>query len=360
LHESLSEMLDDWTLNGLVTADQAQAIREHEASRLAQPVQPAAMHAAESSSLGTQEPQTRSRAQVMGEVLGYVGGILAIAALIALGASFWEAFGRWGQFALTAGVTAACVGGGWVLGRGESRTARRLASFLIFLGTWSFGLFVAVLEPPAVLGGSQEESALILMLAFSTGIWWFRRTSLQLIAMTLILALWVVVRLSMGDSLIEPLDSGVTVGISFLVLGVLWAVAAEFGWIAPPTTAWALGSLGMVAGVELVAIGFESSLANNAKGVLGVGLMRASAAAEAFGVVLGLALIVIALWRRRGAPLGFGAAAVVLFVPQLLNSLFDDSLGISLALLVTGVLFVIMSVVVIAGQAKMKTARVRC
>src|SRR4051794_41907844 len=56
------------------------------------------------------------RGAVLAEVLGYVGGTLAVGAALFLGAELWDVLGPWPRVLLLAAVAVACVGAGAVLG----------------------------------------------------------------------------------------------------------------------------------------------------------------------------------------------------------------------------------------------------
>ena len=56
-------------------------------------------------------PAVRRRV-VLPEVLGYVGGTLAVAAALFLGAELWDQLGAWPRVLLLAVVAVACLAGG--------------------------------------------------------------------------------------------------------------------------------------------------------------------------------------------------------------------------------------------------------
>jgi hypothetical protein len=102
-----------------------------------------------------------------------------------------------------------------------------------------------------------------------------------------------------------------------------------------------MGSISLCFGIQLVGWG-AGSPGNEGPAYL-------------FGALTGVALISIAIWRRRGAALGFGAAAIVIFVPQLLYAVFQDTVGVPIALLFAGILLVAMAVLVIVVRPKVRS-----
>ena len=73
------------------------------------------------------------------EALGYIGGALALSAVIALLATFWPELGIAGHVGI--GVTLAAVGllGGFAIGRNASAAAQRLSQFLLLVGCAGVG-----------------------------------------------------------------------------------------------------------------------------------------------------------------------------------------------------------------------------
>ncbi|HCW51331.1 MAG TPA: hypothetical protein DGR79_04590 [Clostridiales bacterium] len=70
----LESRLKDWVAHGLLTPQQAEDIRSFEAARARPPSAP-----------------------IAGEVLGYIGGALSLAALFAITTQFWRELGTGGQ-----------------------------------------------------------------------------------------------------------------------------------------------------------------------------------------------------------------------------------------------------------------------
>ena len=82
------------------------------------------------------------RRAVVAEVLGYLGGVLAVVAGFVLGAESWGQLGPWGRAAVLAALTGVLLGARWWLRGSEGRVLPRLASVLWlfavagFAGRW--------------------------------------------------------------------------------------------------------------------------------------------------------------------------------------------------------------------------------
>jgi hypothetical protein len=168
------------------------------------------------------QAQDAVRIPVFGEVLGYVGGTLSLAALTALVGESWAQLATGGQIFAAALVAAVLLGGGFTLSRLTSDAGRRLSNFLFFFGTGAAGFLfglIATKSMGAVDARSYPVSQFPEMVgsffAFTTGglIWWFRRTSLQLVAATL--ALWSFVFSCVDYSAFDS----TTLGLVFVVVG---------------------------------------------------------------------------------------------------------------------------------------------
>jgi uncharacterized membrane protein len=103
----LRDLLDRAVAAGILSAAQATAVAALDA-------QPAA---------------GARRGAVLAEVLGYVGGALAVVAALFLGAELWDELGPWPRVLLLAAVAVACLAGGAALG-GRAGAPGRLGGFL--------------------------------------------------------------------------------------------------------------------------------------------------------------------------------------------------------------------------------------
>ena len=327
--DTLEGRLARWVESGIITVDQAEAIRVQESSGRTE----AEAQASPDVALGT-----GTRVPVMAEVLGYVGGALAIAALIAIIGEYWNDLGEVGQLGLAGLVAVVCLAGGGALARLKAPQAKRLGYFLLFLGVAATGALAGLAANMLTV---DPELPFVVASACALGVaavvWWFHKTALQLVAVTGSVAVLV----TSSAVLWGGNDTGQIVAYSFMLLGALWCAAGQLGLLRPRTTAWVLGSAGVLVGPQLlIAESYDTS---------GEYLVM--------GLLVSLALIGAALWVGRTAPLGFGAAGIVIYVPQLLFEFFEDTIGAPIGLLAAGVLLVAMSALVIVARPRLKTRR---
>jgi len=158
---SLRDLLDRAVTAGILSADQAAAV----AALDARPVDGA------------------RRGAVLAEVLGYVGGALAVVAALFLGAELWDELGPWPRVLLLAAVAVACLVGGAALA-GRDGAPGRLGGFLWAAavvavagtaGVWADGL-------ADVAPGTAALVAAGAALVVAAVLWWRRPAVLQHVA----------------------------------------------------------------------------------------------------------------------------------------------------------------------------------
>lgn len=296
---SLSGLLQIWVDAGLITAEQSEEIRRHEAGpherRAALALAPAA-------------PDGPS---LVVEALGYLGGVvMAVGALILVG--MW-----WSDLSVTlrlvlVGLTAiALVGAGLALPERLGEAAGRLRSALWAVGVLASGGFFTVLATNAL--HLQDEDALILVApatALVAGVlWWRHRAWLNQLALFVAVVLSAV---AVGLQVSGP-DSRVPAATVWLV-AVAWAVVAWVGWVEPRITGVALGALGAVFGSLFIS------------GDVGIALALLTA----------VATVALALWERSLPWLGVGAIAMLYASPRAAVEWFPGRLSAALTLIVTG------------------------
>jgi Predicted membrane protein (DUF2157) len=289
--DELRRQLARWVEVGVIRRDQADAILAMEGG------------GAESS----------GRRAVAVEILGYLGGALALVAGMVLGAESWAQLGRWGRVAVLAVVVAALLGAGWRLRADAGGVLPRLASVLWFAAVAAWAGLLAVLigdrsddifgDPPLLVAAGS--------LALAGALWALERRALQQVAL---LVTAVATILAVGDRLGWP---GETVAaLALLGVGAAWLVLGWRGLLQPRRTAEALGAIAVTSGPEVL-------FAAGSKGWLWVGL------------ALALGLLVAGSMLGRPVLLGIGAAALVLFLSEAAATWWR-SLGAPLALLLAG------------------------
>ncbi|HYN17978.1 MAG TPA: DUF2157 domain-containing protein [Actinomycetes bacterium] len=265
------------------------------------------------------------RRAVAVEVLGYLGGGLAVVAGFVRGAESWGQFGHWGRAGVLAVVTGVLLGAGWWLRGDQGRVLPRLASAVWLAAVVGFAGLLAVL----VEGDSDEalgDPSLWVAggtLVLAGGLYLLERRVLQQVALCLAAVATLV---AAGDR--AGWSWEVAAGYGFLALGVLWLELGRRGLVAPRRTSEALGSLLLLSGPEAL------DVQGSGPGDWGLWL----------GLALAVALIVAGSALARTVPLGIGAAGMVVFLGQLAGEHWRD-LGAPLAILVVGLGLVAAAVV---------------
>lgn len=303
--EELDRRVARWVEAGVIGAEQADAIL-----------------ALEGEGRGT---GGRRRA-VVAEVLGYLGGVLAVVAGFVLGAESWGRLGQWGRAGVLAAVTGVLLGAGWWLRGSEGRVLPRLASVLWLFAVAGFAGLVAVLQE----GGSDDALAdpslavAVAALVLAGGLYLLERRVLQQVALFLALIATMVAgghRLGWSWETVE--------GYGFLVLGAAWLELGRRRLVGPRRTSEVLGSLALLSGPEILDV--------EAVGPGDWGLW--------LGLGLSVALIVAGSALARNVLLGIGAAGMVLFLGQVAGEYWSD-LGAPLAILLVGLGLVAAAVLV--------------
>ncbi len=132
---ALSDMLDRWVAEGLLTADQANAIIEHERPAVAVPAPRRTAPA----------PVPGRRVPAYAEALGYLGGVLALAGLTLLVANYWPDMSTSIRLALSLVTTIVLVGAGALVHEHIDPALARLRWFLWTLASATAAVFTGVL-----------------------------------------------------------------------------------------------------------------------------------------------------------------------------------------------------------------------
>jgi hypothetical protein len=290
--KDLASSLREWVAAGLINEDQATAIRSHEAA-----------------------PTDERRVPLIAEVLGYLGGSLALIAAFILAGEFWPDLEAWARLLLVGAGTLAFLAAGWFIKDADNEAIHRLSSFSWALGTVGVAFFFGLLAND-VLGTKEETTALIASasgLAIGYVLYRLSPRSLQLI---LLGGAAVATPLALLAHLNQPPQE--FYGLAVWAIGVAWAVLAWGNHLQPQITAYALGSFAALLGPQVM------RFSDNAWPML-LGLATAGA------------LLAFSVGLRNTMLLGFGAAGIFIFVPQIIFEYFGDTIGVPLALFLTGV-----------------------
>jgi hypothetical protein len=296
---SLSGLLQEWVGAGLITTEQSEAIRQHEAG-------PHERRAALALA-----PLAANGPSLVVEALGYLGGVvMAVGALILVG-MWWTDLSVTLRLLLVGATALALVGAGFALPERLGEAAGRLRAVLWTVGVLASGGFFAVLATDAL--HQHDEDALIIVGPATTLVagflWWIHRTVLNQLALFVPV---VVSAVAVGLQISGPDSRGP--GATIWVVSVAWAVVAWAGWIEPRVTGVAYGALGAVIGSLSIA------------GDLGIALALLTA----------VATVTLALWERSLPWLGVGAIAMLYASPRAAVEWFPGRLSAALTLIVTG------------------------
>lgn len=296
----LSDRVSSWVDAGLISSQQAGAIlaHEHEAAK-------------------GQLPRWV-------EPLAYLGVVLVAVALVLFGIQVWDRLAEWGQVALAAIVTLVLLAVGAAMNRYEAPGARRAASF-----AWLLSL-AGVASTMALIAGELldlDEGVVVTLSAGSAAaagivLYLSSRTGLQQLG----LAAAAVFLMGSGTDLL-PLTEAWTAAVLLTCLGVVWLLLTWGGLMTPAPVGYVIGSLLMLA------VGFGTADGQQPGwSVAGI--------AVALGLVY-LSMLLDSRWVLAVAVFG-----LVVWIPVTVTLLFEGSVAVPVAILVTGV--VTLAVVLLA------------
>jgi hypothetical protein len=292
----LETYLDSWTGAGLITVDQAGAIRAHEA-----------------------DDGARELPRWV-EPVAYLGAALVAIALLLFVVQVWDRLAMWSQVGLAAVVTLTLLLAGGALNRSDAAPARRAASFAWLLAVVGVGATAALVFFEFL--DVDENTAILLTAACVAGaagaLYLAARRALQQVALAA-----GVVFLTVAAGVVLTLEEPWVVSVTFLALGAIWLLLTWGGVLQPAGTGWVLGGLLALA----VGSGGEPLWAG-------------------IGVAVGLGLVVLSAVFEQRALLVIGVLGLLVWIPTTVITLFEGTVAVPVAILVTGV--VTLTVVVAA------------
>jgi hypothetical protein len=301
----LHEQLERWTAAGLIDADQADRIEAAEQERAAAP--PA---------LGNGPPEAtaaRRRLPLVAEVLGYLGAVIAVTAIVVTVHQIWKHVPPAAELALAGVVAVGLLLAGAALRTDGDPALARLRTALWLLSTAGAAAFVAVLTrrylhlPNADVALATAAGWLVCAVPF----WWRTRAALQHLAAFA----GAVALVETGVDRIDPHAGSFTFGIVMWVLALAWGIAVSRGYLVPRT-------IGML--------------------LSGVGVLVAAIIAmdQAAGVVLALAtvggLFAAGILLRRVPPIAIAAIGTIYVIPDAAHRYLPGSVAAPLAVAAVG------------------------
>lgn len=290
--KDLADRLREWVAQGLIDEAQAAAIRSYE-----------------------NPPEDERRVPLVAEVLGYLGGSLALIAVFILVGEFWTDLEVWARLLLVGAGTVAFLTAGWFIRDIANEAIRRLASFAWALGTVGVAFWFGLLGDN-VFEAEPETSILMGSLAASAVAFVLYRLSPHGLQQILLGGSVVASALSLLAQLDQPPEA--YYGLAIWGIGVAWLFLTWGGHLRPKITGYALGAIAVLLGPQFMRF-------DDVTWPLLLGLVTA-------GV-----LLTFSVTLRNTILLGFGAAGIFLFVPQIIFEFFEDTIGVPLALFLTGV-----------------------
>lgn len=306
-----SHHLEAWVEQGLISREQAVAIREYE-DRTQEPERPLLSH---------------GRVPLVTEALGYLGIGVAAAALVILLAEDWTTFPLGTRLAATFISTVVFIMAGWLLRTSDEPAFARFGSVLWALAVASAAWFTGIL----MVDGVEADDAVAAFTVgavttlIATSLYAMRREVLQLIVLaagsaTLVIGL-VQLPLDTGDT------AAVQVGIALWVLALVWLTLTYRGVLVPRALAYGLGAFAALMGPDGWVTGGGEPI--------GGGLL--------LGLVTSFTLIAASVWLRENVLLVFGSIGAFGYLLGSLKHFFGDTMGMPLVLLTTGVILLVVA-----------------
>lgn len=328
-------MLDRWVRQGLLTPEQAQQILAAEQAGLVPaqltrtPAGPAGIKAPAPAE--SPPPAAAPRAGLAVEALGYLGGLLAIAATVIFLGMYWKDLSTGVRVGLPAVTALVLLGAGFAVGSGTAAghgQRGRLRAVLWLLSVGATAAFFAILGDQS-LDLVPKDTVLLVGVgsaALAAVLYASCRSILQHVALFGALALTAG---ALGAR--ANWDEPTIVGLAVWGVAVAWFAAGELGWLAPEGAARYVGAAAAVSsGAALTQSGWGNVLA-----LLTIG-----------------ALFAAGVWLDSLGLLGIAAYGVLQIVPAAVDYFFPGRLAVPVALLVTGGLLVGLAVVVARRHAR--------
>ncbi|MGD2102109.1 MAG: DUF2157 domain-containing protein [Acidimicrobiia bacterium] len=265
------------------------------------------------------------------EAVAYLGAVLILVALGLLATEFWEEMAPWGRLVLGAAVTLILVVVGLILGRSDEPAVERAQTFAWLLAVAAVALTVAVAltEYTDIEGQETFLYTSLASLVTAVTLWWLRSSVLQMAAMGVATGAATVAVVSRFESAPDWVF-----GLAFAGVGLVWLALTWAGVFRPVKTSYALSAIG------ILSISFPEG--NELPWPV-------------LGLAAALALMGLSVRLGENVLLGLGVVGLFIYIPMTIFELFGESLGVPVALLITGL--VLLGVVV--ATVRLRQASIR-
>ena len=297
----MSNLIDHWLADGLITSAQADRMRA-ELDGSPHPV-PHDIPA-----------DGRGRTSLVVEALAYLGGVIVMVAAGLISAQYWSELGDTGQLAVVGGAAAALLLAG-ALVPVHSAPGVRLRSVLWLLCTAGTGAFLALFADLVLeLDGSAIGMVAGGGAAVLAAVLWWRLPGLAQQA-----AFFVATMVAAGATVAQLTTDPHLPGLAVWTTGGIWFLLGWFGTVQPRREVQALAAAAAL-------IGALMTLPTN------VGMVLALCTV--------VAAVVLAVVVRDLLLLAVGALGALNVLPVVVNEWFPGELAAPLVLLVVGALLV--------------------
>lgn len=241
----LSDTLDRWVTDGLLSPEQAAVILEHERSLIAAPV----------AARGARASGSPRRIPVFAEALGYLGGVLALVGLTLLVANYWPDLPTSVRLLLSLATTIVLVGAGALVHEDLDPALARLRWFLWMFSSATAAVFAGVL----MIDGLEVDTTELVVaacagtVAVTSGVlWWWRDRPVQellAIAATMVAA----------GTFVSAISNNGFAGLTVWLLAAAALAAGLRGLTPEPLIPHAVGAVAMLVGAFVTVTHWEAA-----------------------------------------------------------------------------------------------------
>lgn len=296
--------IDGWVEAGIISRDQADEIRAF--------------------CCESEEPHRPATSTLAREILGYVGAALLVVAAVILASQIWDEISRAQQILLAGSAAAVLVVVGLVFGRNDPGSPMiRVSRVALLLATIPVGITAALIADTWVDQATAAFVGFATATVFSVIVYLRDSSWTQHLAMS-----GAIVGIALTFAPAMGLDTYLWVtGPILVALGAVWLVLVTLGALRPRM-------LGELVGVSVLGLG--SVLFVNAANPGGA----ADIAVLGSMIAVSIGLIAVGAILDRPVWIGGGMIGLLVYVPWLVNDVFDDTIGVPIGLAISGAVLI--------------------